>query len=297
MLVAIPTKSPGGLDAAISDHFGHCDSFTLVEIDSEGRPGAVKVLPNQGHEQGGCMAPVQLLHGEGVGTLISGGMGGRPLEGFQSVGIKVYFHENTPTVSTALQRLQEGNLREFGAAQSCSSDCSGHDHDAPHAPIQRPPLDGPAEVASDRIVGFNYTLRDGDSGEELDSNRNKPPFHYLHGHQNIIPGLEKAMTGLAQGASATVRIPPEEAYGRPDPKRIIEVPRHAVPADVAPGVMLEMRSKDGHIHPVVVLEITDDKVRLDGNHPFAGKTLEFELTIANIQAAAPEELQAGRALE
>ena len=77
MLVAIPTQSPGGLDASISDHFGHCDSFTLIELSADGQPGTVRVLPNQGHEHGGCMAPVQLLHGEGVTTLISGGMGGR----------------------------------------------------------------------------------------------------------------------------------------------------------------------------------------------------------------------------
>lgn len=298
MLVAFPTNAPGGLDATISEHFGHCDAFTLVEVD-EGKAGEVRILPNDTHQEGACMAPVNLLNDQGVNALISGGMGGRPLQGFQEVGIKVYFHEHAETVNQALEKLAASELREFGPAQTCASNCSGHEDDPQHhghVQIERPPIDGKADVRNDRVVGFNYTLRDGDSGQILDSNEGRPPFRYLHGRDQIVPGLEKALEGLLAGANARVRIAPEEAYGCHDPEAVIEVPKKAVPDDVQVGMMLEMRTKDGRTKPVIVVEIGAEQVKLDGNHPFADKTLDFEVSIANVQAAAPEELSAGRVL-
>jgi len=82
MLIAVPSDAPGGLEAPVSAHFGHCHTFTLVQVD-DGRIGNVNLLQNQGHEQGGCLVPVTLLEQNGVQALVAGGMGARPLAGFQ----------------------------------------------------------------------------------------------------------------------------------------------------------------------------------------------------------------------
>ena len=128
MKIAIPSTSPGGLDAPISAHFGHCDAFTLVQME-DGTVGEVEVLLNGGHEQGGCMAPVMFLKDAGVDALVAGGMGMRPLSGFQQVGIDVYFSEGMETVKDAVNLLMDGHARKFGPAQVCSGGGGGcHSH-------------------------------------------------------------------------------------------------------------------------------------------------------------------------
>ena len=89
-LVAFPSETPGGLEAGLSDHFGHCAAFTLVSLESD-EVKEVTILPNGGHAQGACLAPVMLLKDQGVEALVAGCMGMRPLAGFQQVGITVYF--------------------------------------------------------------------------------------------------------------------------------------------------------------------------------------------------------------
>lgn len=131
MLVAIPSEAPGGLTAGVAAHFGHCAAFTLVSLE-EKEIKDVKVLLNMGHEQGGCMAPVMLLKNQGVDTMLAGGMGMRPLAGFQQVGITVYFNEGAATVQDAVTLLAQGQARVFGPAQTCGGgggNCGGdHDH-------------------------------------------------------------------------------------------------------------------------------------------------------------------------
>jgi predicted Fe-Mo cluster-binding NifX family protein len=132
MLIAIPSEAPGGLTAGVAAHFGHCDAFTLVILENK-EIKDVKVLPNQGHEQGGCMAPVMLLKNQGVDTMMAGGMGMRPLAGFQQVGITVYYNEGAGTVGDAVKLIAQGQARAFGKAQTCGGgggNCGGdHDHD------------------------------------------------------------------------------------------------------------------------------------------------------------------------
>lgn len=76
-LLAVPSANPGGLDAAMGMHFGHCDIYTIVEV-TDNAVASVTTLPNVPHQQGGCMAPVQHLAGHGVKKLLAGGMGMRP---------------------------------------------------------------------------------------------------------------------------------------------------------------------------------------------------------------------------
>ncbi|MFA7426293.1 MAG: NifB/NifX family molybdenum-iron cluster-binding protein, partial [Desulfosarcinaceae bacterium] len=108
-IVAIPSSNPGGLEATVGAHFGHCDLYTLVAVE-EGQVKDIKVIPNMPHQQGGCMAPVQYLADQGAKALIAGGMGLRPLMGFQQVGIDVYYGGNARSVGEAVDAFVAGRL-------------------------------------------------------------------------------------------------------------------------------------------------------------------------------------------
>jgi predicted Fe-Mo cluster-binding NifX family protein len=127
MKIAIPSGAPGGLDAELSAHFGHCEVFTLIHADG-GEPKEIELLANAPHEQGGCMTPVMLLKEAGVDALVAGGMGMRPLAGFQQVGIDVYFSEGVSTVREALDLILSGEANVFGPAQTCGGGDGGHHH-------------------------------------------------------------------------------------------------------------------------------------------------------------------------
>jgi predicted Fe-Mo cluster-binding NifX family protein len=117
-IVAIPSSHPGGLDAMLGAHFGHCDLYTLVTLEDK-TIKTVDVIPNVPHEQGGCMAPVKYLADNGTQALIAGGMGFRPLMGFNQVGISVYFGGDSRSVGEAVQAFIEDKLPEFRQEHTC----------------------------------------------------------------------------------------------------------------------------------------------------------------------------------
>jgi predicted Fe-Mo cluster-binding NifX family protein len=117
-LIAIPSTNPGGLEAPIGAHFGHCDLYTLVSIDA-GRIEEVRVIPSMPHQQGGCLAPVNYLAENGVNKLIAGGMGLRPLLGFKQAGIDIYFGGAAQTVAQAVNDFIEGKLPQFSQEHTC----------------------------------------------------------------------------------------------------------------------------------------------------------------------------------
>ncbi len=117
-IVAIPSSHPGGLDSMLGAHFGHCDLYTLVTLEDKAVQ-SVAVIPNVPHQQGGCMAPVKYLAENGTQALIAGGMGLRPLMGFNQVGISVYFGGEAQTVSEALKAFIEDKLPEFRQEHTC----------------------------------------------------------------------------------------------------------------------------------------------------------------------------------
>ncbi|MEG1609872.1 MAG: NifB/NifX family molybdenum-iron cluster-binding protein [Bilophila sp.] len=117
-LLAVPSGMPGGLEAPMGMHFGHCDIYTVVEIE-ENAVKNVTTLPNVPHQQGGCMAPVQHLASHGVKKLLAGGMGMRPLMGFQQVGIETLFAGNFATVGEAVQAFLDGKLPPFSTEFTC----------------------------------------------------------------------------------------------------------------------------------------------------------------------------------
>ncbi len=117
MLVAIPSLSPGGLDAPRSEHFGRCPCFTLVRL-GEGGETDVTVLQNRPHGAGGCLEPIEFLASHGVEAVVVSGIGMRPLLGFDAKGIKVYRGVGS-TVRESLEALKEGRLERFTADMSC----------------------------------------------------------------------------------------------------------------------------------------------------------------------------------
>jgi predicted Fe-Mo cluster-binding NifX family protein len=117
-IVAIPSVYPGGFEAQLGAHFGHCDLYTLVKI-AEGKVIGVDTLPNVPHQQGGCIAPVNHLAQHGVQVLIAGGMGMRPLMGFHQVGIQVLYGNGVKTVGEAVEALLQGQLPQFGTEFTC----------------------------------------------------------------------------------------------------------------------------------------------------------------------------------
>jgi predicted Fe-Mo cluster-binding NifX family protein len=106
------------LASALGAHFGHCDLYTLVSVEN-GEIQSVDVVPNVPHQQGGCMAPVQYLASKGVHQLIAGGMGLRPLMGFNQVGIDVYYGGQAQTVGEAVASAIEGKLMQFRQEHTC----------------------------------------------------------------------------------------------------------------------------------------------------------------------------------
>lgn len=117
-VIAIPTSQPGGLDAALGAHFGHCDLYTLVTL-ADGAIQKVDVIPNVPHQQGGCTAPVNYLAENGAKALIAGGMGLRPLMGFNQVGIQVFFGGAHSSVGAAVEAFVQGQLPEFSQQHTC----------------------------------------------------------------------------------------------------------------------------------------------------------------------------------
>jgi predicted Fe-Mo cluster-binding NifX family protein len=116
--IAVPSLDQGGLDGQRAGHFGHCDVFTLVDVE-DGQIKEVTILQNQSHEQGGCMVPVNLLAANQVTALIVGGIGLRPLMGFKQVGINVYHDAERPAIRPVVEDLIGGKLPMIAENQVC----------------------------------------------------------------------------------------------------------------------------------------------------------------------------------
>jgi FKBP-type peptidyl-prolyl cis-trans isomerase SlyD len=148
-------------------------------------------------------------------------------------------------------------------------------------------------ITKGSVVLFDYTLNDDDK-EIIDSSKDGGPLAYLHGEGQIVKGLEKVMEGKKAGDSFSVTVSPEEAYGMPDPAKIAVVSADQIEGgeDLEEGMQLEASNDEGE-QIVVVSKIEGDKVTLDGNHPLAGMTLHFDITVREVRAATAEEIAHG----
>lgn len=151
----------------------------------------------------------------------------------------------------------------------------------------------PNQVADDVVVSIDYVLTV--DGQVIDSTEGDEPLQFLQGHQNIIPGLEKELSGMRMGDNKKVVVSPEEAYGEIDPENIIEVPRDEFPAEIPleAGTELEVKNADGEVLSATIAAVTGQTVKLDFNHPLAGKLLTFDVTIVELREATEEELTHG----
>jgi len=149
------------------------------------------------------------------------------------------------------------------------------------------------QIAKDVVALIEYTLKD-DSGQTLDTSVGRGPLGYVHGHGNLIPGLEAQLEGKSVGDTFKVSIPPAQAYGERSEEAIHKVWRRQLPPDAEIKVGMQFQAQSEHGTQVVtVIGVDGDRVMLDGNHPLAGMTLHFDVKIVETRAATAEELQHG----
>jgi predicted Fe-Mo cluster-binding NifX family protein len=116
--IAVPSEGLGGMDGTRSGHFGHCDVFTVFDVE-DGQIKEISTIQNQSHVQGGCMVPVNLLAENNVNALVVGGIGMRPLMGFRQVGIDVYHDDQRVEIKPVVEDLIAGKLPMISDNQVC----------------------------------------------------------------------------------------------------------------------------------------------------------------------------------
>lgn len=146
------------------------------------------------------------------------------------------------------------------------------------------------------VVSIHFKLTNTD-GKVLDSSEGQDPLVYLHGTEGLIPGLEKALEGKTQGDSLQVTIPPEEAYGPENPDLIQKVPKEIFTGvdELEPGMIFETQDPEGSSQRITVQEIEGETVTINANHPLAGQTLHFDVSIEGVREATEEEIDHGHA--
>jgi FKBP-type peptidyl-prolyl cis-trans isomerase 2 len=140
-----------------------------------------------------------------------------------------------------------------------------------------------AQASNGNTVKVHYTGKLAD-GTVFDSSREREPLEFTLGQGQIIPGFEEAVTGMEEGESKVAEIPSDKAYGPHRDELVVEVGKDQFPEDIDPqvGQRLQTQTENGQTVPVVVTEVQDDSVKLDANHPLAGKDLTFEIEIVEV---------------
>jgi FKBP-type peptidyl-prolyl cis-trans isomerase SlyD len=149
-------------------------------------------------------------------------------------------------------------------------------------------------IGQDKVVSLTYTLKL-PTGEIVDQRTALEPLLYLHGHGNIVPGLERHLVGKRVGDMLDVVVPPSEAYGERNPAALQQVPRGMFPAELElqVGAQLAAQDPNGNVMPFWVVDVGDERVVIDFNHPLAGVPLHFEVTVLDIRSATAAELSHG----
>jgi len=149
------------------------------------------------------------------------------------------------------------------------------------------------QIEKSKVVSIHYTLTN-NNGEVLDSSKEEEPLQYLQGFGNIIPGLEDALEGKSKGAEISVSIPPEKGYGIRSEKNILQVQKSQFEGveEIKLGMEVQTQTEQG-VKLYVVSKIFGETIILDGNHPLAGETLNFEVKVVDIREAKKEELEHG----
>lgn len=149
------------------------------------------------------------------------------------------------------------------------------------------------QIENQKVVILNYTLTNKE-GSVIDESRDGT-FAYLHGANNIIPGLENALTGKSAGDSMNVSVDPEQGYGARDHSKTQQVSRDMFPedADIEVGMQFHAQGPGGETLVVTVADIQDGTITVDGNHPLAGEQLNFDVEVIEVREASEEEISHG----
>ena len=149
------------------------------------------------------------------------------------------------------------------------------------------------KIADGQVVSMDYTLHV--DGEVVDTSEGHTPMEFIQGTGNIIPGLERELYGLVSGDNKKVTVTAADAYGELDAEAYVEVPRAEFPDNIPleKGIEIQVRDQSGHPMYARIDSFTDELIKLDFNHPLAGKTLNFDVTIVGVRDATAEELSHG----
>ena len=149
------------------------------------------------------------------------------------------------------------------------------------------------QIGDQKVVTLHYTLTDND-GKVIDKSEDGS-FAYLHGASNIIPGLEDALTGKSAGEEMSVSVSPEQAYGVRDEAMLQQVPKNMFEdaSQIAVGTQFHAQGPNGEMLVVTVMQVEDEHVIVDGNHPLAGVELNFDVKIVDVRDASEEEVEHG----
>jgi len=150
-------------------------------------------------------------------------------------------------------------------------------------------------IARNKVVAMHYTVSDA-NGNELDSSAGGEPLVFLYGQGSLIPGLENALAGKNSGDKFNATIAAADAYGERYDELVQTVPKSMFDSmEVSVGMRFRASGQDGQQRSVIVLEVTDEEVVVDGNHPLSGLDLTFDVEVIAVRDASEDELAHGHA--
>ncbi len=145
-----------------------------------------------------------------------------------------------------------------------------------------------------KVIGIEYTLKDANTGEQLDTNVGQAPLEFIEGKGQIIPGLETKVSQMAANEEADVLVEPKDGYGEYNDEAVQKLAKEQFAGiELSEGMSLYGTGENGETVQVVVKSFTDEEVTIDYNHPMAGRTLMFSVVVLSARAASEEELQTG----
>lgn len=153
-------------------------------------------------------------------------------------------------------------------------------------------------IKKDQVVSIKYRLTNA-AGEVLDEADSADPFSYLHGHQQVIPGMENGLEGLKKGDTTQLTITPDEGYGPIHEQLKLNLKKEVFPKDfqLEAGAQFQADLGNGQRNLFTVIEVKENEVSVDGNHPLAGETLHFDIEVLDVRPATAEELEHGHSHE
>ena len=148
-------------------------------------------------------------------------------------------------------------------------------------------------IADDFVVTLKYSVSV--AGQVVESSADDNPIQFIQGRGDVIPGLENALYGLSVGDQKEFDVAPEDGYGEADPDAIAKIPKAEFPPEIPlqPGVELRLKDEQGDELEAQIVTVEDEIVRLNFNHPLAGKELLFAIQVIDLRKATPEELEHG----